>query len=150
MCKRTAFSYIIPVSKHARFKSGTILGVVRDAKIAEASGYAATCSRTHPGLLYTLNDSGGENEIYVLATNGTLVATYDIKGSDNKDWEDLAVGPCDSGSIVHIVFISISEITYMYISSAQGRNLQWDHVIPVVTVRSVFTSVSEITNISSA
>ena len=96
MCKRTAFSYIIPVPTHARFNSGTILGVVRDAKIAEASGCAA--SRVHPGLLYTLNDSGGKNEIYVLATNGTLVATYDIKGSDNKDWEDLAVGPCDSGS----------------------------------------------------
>ena len=77
------------------FTNGSILGFIRDPKINEASGCAA--SRTHPGLLYTLNDHCGKNEIYVLATNGTLVATYDIKGTTNHDWEDIAIGPCDSG-----------------------------------------------------
>ena len=72
------------------------MGVVRDATVNEASGCAA--SRTHPGILYTLNDHAGKNEIYVLATNGTLVATYDIKGSHNTDWEDLAIGPCGADS----------------------------------------------------
>ena len=87
-----------------RFNNGTILGVVRDPKISEASGCAA--SRTHPALLYTLNDSGGKNEIYALATNGTLVATYDIKGSHNNDWEDIAIGPCDgSGHAPDCIYI---------------------------------------------
>ena len=86
--------YSVCYISEGSFLQAQITGVVTDHKVAEASGCAA--SRTHPGILYTLNDHSGKAEIYVLATNGTLVATYDIHGAHNHDWEDIAVGPCDA------------------------------------------------------
>ena len=86
------------------FAQGQIVGIIRAPGIDEASGCAA--SRTHPGLLYTLNDHGGNNEVFVVATNGTLVATYTILGSRNEDWEDIAIGPCDnSNSTADCIYI---------------------------------------------
>ena len=78
------------------FARGVIQGIVTEHDIDEASGCAA--SRTHPGILYTLNDHGGENRVFALATNGTLLAKYTIDGAKNVDWEDIAVGPCSNSN----------------------------------------------------
>ena len=96
----------------ASFGPGKILGTIADGDIDEASGCAA--SRIHPGILYTLNDHGGDNEVYALATNGSLIATLTISGSDNQDWEDLAVAPCTDSPdhVEYCIYIGMSPIKH--------------------------------------
>jgi len=40
--------------------------------------------------IWTLNDSGGKNELYLCDTLGNLIRTVKIEGAKNNDWEDLA------------------------------------------------------------
>lgn len=59
--------------------------------IEETSGMAV--SRRFPGLIYVHNDSGGAPEIYLLDTLGKYRGTLELEGVENRDWEDLAIGP---------------------------------------------------------
>ncbi|WP_343671976.1 hypothetical protein [Chitinophaga sp.] len=70
-----------------------VLGKVKSDKIAEASGLAASAAL--PGYYWTHNDSGGKNEVYLLDSEGKLVSIVKLKGSVNRDWEDIAenIGP---------------------------------------------------------
>jgi hypothetical protein len=60
-------------------------------EIKESSGIVA--SERHEGIFWTHNDSGGKPRIFAIRRDGTLVATYTIKGADARDWEDIALGP---------------------------------------------------------
>lgn len=64
---------------------------LQEKQINEASGLAA--SRNTPGILYTHNDSGGENAVFVLNSLGMMPARILLDGIKNRDWEDIAVGP---------------------------------------------------------
>ena len=59
--------------------------------LLELSGLA--CSKTNPGLLYTHEDSGNLNEIYMTNSNGDDLGKIVLDGITNRDWEDLACGP---------------------------------------------------------
>ncbi len=54
-------------------------------------GSALTRSHRNSDLLWTLNDSGGDAEIYALNTQGELLATVGLTGPGviNQDWEDM-------------------------------------------------------------
>lgn len=58
--------------------------------IDEASGLAR--SLFNPDILYSQNDSGGENAIFAIDTRGRLQAKIVIEGVKNRDWEELATG----------------------------------------------------------
>lgn len=73
--------------------------VVPLAEVPEASGLAA--SRTVPGRLWALNDSG-EPALFALNTRGEMTARVRLSGAAVEDWEALAVGPCPAGSCVYI------------------------------------------------
>ena len=45
------------------------------------------------GILWTHNDAGGENRIFAIDSNGISRGTYYLNGIENRDWEDIAVGP---------------------------------------------------------
>ncbi|KAK3088298.1 hypothetical protein FSP39_017222, partial [Pinctada imbricata] len=78
------------------FSCGTTLGYVKNPLITEASGLAA--SRRHEHILYTHNDSGGESRVFAIGRfTGRYVATITVRGAENVDWEDIAVGPCTPG-----------------------------------------------------
>ncbi len=55
---------------------------------------ASALSRSHRSaeVLWTLNDSGGNADIYALSTTGELLATVTLTGAGviNQDWEDMA------------------------------------------------------------
>lgn len=68
--------------------------------LSESSGVAA--SRTLPGVFWTHNDSGGEPVVVGVRSSGARVASVRIDGATNRDWEDLAVGPCPDGSCLYI------------------------------------------------
>ncbi|WP_428310339.1 hypothetical protein [Hydrocarboniphaga sp.] len=62
---------------------------IDDPLINESSGLAR--SQRRDDLLWTLNDSGGNTELYAITTQGRHVATLKIRGALlNLDWEDLA------------------------------------------------------------
>jgi hypothetical protein len=63
---------------------------IADPAIDELSGMAA--SRLHPGVLYGINDSGGEPIVYAIDDSGATVARLRLQGTKNRDWEALAPG----------------------------------------------------------
>ncbi len=54
-------------------------------KVNETSGIELTGKNE----IWTINDSGGEDEIYLCDTLGNLLRTVKIKDAANHDWEDL-------------------------------------------------------------
>lgn len=65
--------------------------VVANATLNEISGLAA--SRTHDGVLWAHNDSGGAASVYGIGTDGADLGTWTLTGATNRDWEDMAIGP---------------------------------------------------------
>lgn len=63
--------------------------LITDERVAEISGFAA--SRQHPGIVWTINDSGDRARVYALNLKGEVVATLRLRGARNVDWEDIAV-----------------------------------------------------------
>jgi hypothetical protein len=67
-----------------------VLFHIDDPRIAEASGIATGIAS--PGVVYVQNDSGDSARFFALdARTGQTLATYDVPGATNVDWEDLAV-----------------------------------------------------------
>ena len=73
--------------------------------IDEASGLANSFSMD--GFLWTLQDSGRPNSLYLISKDGKSIREFNIPGSSNHDWEDLASGP---GPIDGVKYLYIGEI----------------------------------------
>jgi hypothetical protein len=58
----------------------------------ENSGVAV--SRSHPGIIWSHNDSGDGPVLYALDLAGKLWARFRLRGAQARDWEDLARGAC--------------------------------------------------------
>ncbi|RAW02335.1 hypothetical protein [Pseudochryseolinea flava] len=67
------------------------LAELMDKKLKEVSGMAA--SRGNAGLFWVHNDSGNEPEIYLIDDQLNIRLTVKLEGVENRDWEDIAVGP---------------------------------------------------------
>ncbi len=80
-------------------------GIIQNDDIDEASGLVV--SRKNTGILWTHNDSGGESKIFAIDTNGSHIGQIKLLGIENRDWEDLAIGP---GTIENESYIYIGDI----------------------------------------
>ena len=70
-------------------------------ELAETSGIAT--SQAHPGVFWSQNDSGGDSAVYAIDPGGAVMARVRLRGVTNRDWEDIAVGPCpDGGSCLFV------------------------------------------------
>lgn len=78
--------------------------VALPAALEETSGIAA--SRDHGGIFWTHNDSGGEPAVFAVDSTGTIQARVRLEAAHNRDWEDIALGPCEPGSERHCLFIA--------------------------------------------
>lgn len=67
-----------------------------DGALFESSGLAP--SRTRPGVFWTLLDSDGDSAVFAVDTAGALRQRVRVAGASNRDWEDLASGPCPEGT----------------------------------------------------
>ncbi|MDP9348725.1 MAG: hypothetical protein M3P24_06245 [Gemmatimonadota bacterium] len=74
--------------------------VALPSQVRETSGLAL--SRRHPGILWTHNDSGGEPVLFAVDTAGALRGQVQVAGAKNKDWEDVAAGPCPGGECLYL------------------------------------------------
>lgn len=98
--------------------------------IDEASGLAASVNL--PGYLWTIQDSGQPNSLYLISRDGKSIKQYNVPGSNNHDWEEVAVGPGpDNG------------VSYAYIADI-GNNNQ-----PVATTNTIYR-IPEISAIEGA
>lgn len=98
--------------------------------IDEASGLANSFSM--PGYLWTLQDSGHPNSLYLLSSDGKTIKEYNIPGSTNHDWEDLSSGPGP-----------VDGVTYLYIGEIGNNN-------PPMTATNLIYRVPEISNINGS
>ncbi len=112
-------------------------GIVQNDEIDEASGIVS--SYKNKGILWTHNDSGGENRIYAIDSNGISRGQYLINGSSNRDWEDIAIGPgpVDGLSYIYIGDIgdndSEYEIKYIYRVIEPTVTLEQEDEFKIVT-----------------
>lgn len=81
----------------AAYGSVTNMGMIG---LVELSGLAA--SRMNPGVLYAHDDSGGPASLTIMRTNGATIGTLALMNATNLDWEDLALGPCPTGTCLYV------------------------------------------------
>jgi hypothetical protein len=55
-----------------------------------------------PGILWTHNDSGNDALLFATDTLGRDLGTVAVTGAQNLDWEDLAIGPCNTPICLYI------------------------------------------------
>jgi hypothetical protein len=72
----------------------------RNPRLRESS--ALTASRTQPGVLWTLNDSGDQPLLYATDTLGRDLGMFLVTGATNTDWEAMASGPCPGSPCLYI------------------------------------------------
>ncbi len=80
-------------------------GVVRTMpfqhpELDESSGLAA--SRAHPGVLWTIEDSGAGPDVYATDTLGNDLWRWEVANALNFDWEALSLGPCGRETCLYI------------------------------------------------
>ena len=98
--------------------------------IEEASGLAS--SATMSGYLWTLQDSGRPNSLYLVSADGKAIKEFNIPGATNHDWEDLASGPGP-----------VEGVNYLYIGETGNNN-------PPMTSTNIIYRIPEIGNIAEA
>lgn len=60
-------------------------GNVQTKKVSESSG--VVIGSQHPDSFWTINDSGGEAEVYCLMLDGRLLCELKLDSATNEDWE---------------------------------------------------------------
>lgn len=87
------------------FNSVPVINHLARTDLVEISGVAA--SRVTPGLLYIHNDSGNPNQVYLTDGSGADKGTLTLTQQNNRDWEDIAVGP---GPIAGKSYVYVADI----------------------------------------
>jgi len=96
------------------FLPGVKLAELNNKELKEISGIAASVN--NPKLLWAHNDSGNGADIFLLDDHLEIKLTCTLAGVDNRDWEDIAVGPGPdaSKSYVYVADIGDNESQYQY------------------------------------
>ena len=74
-------------------------GVRLPSELQETSGLVE--SRTNEGVFWTHND-GRSPTLYAVRSDSTIAARVHVAGVELRDWEDIAAGPCGSGSCLYL------------------------------------------------
>ena len=97
------------------YDEGQQIGTITSKSLEEVSGMSA--SRYAPDVFWVNNDSGDKARLYAIQSNGKLLATVDIEGATNIDWEDISSGPGKDGKPA------------LYISDAGDNNRNRDNYV---------------------
>lgn len=95
------------------FEGPFAMGELENRQIDEASGLAY--SVRNPGHLWTHNDSGDFNRIFLIGKDGSHAGTFRILGTGNRDWEDMSIGPGP-----------VDGIPYLYVADIGDNRAQYD------------------------
>lgn len=94
------------------FEEPLEMGLVVNPDIDEASGVVV--SRQDHQMLWTHNDSGDSNRIFLIRNDGRHMGTFMLSGAENRDWEDIAMGPGP-----------IDDLDYIYVAEMGDNNAQY-------------------------
>ena len=75
----------------ADFLPGEKLAEHTNKKLKEVSGIASSIK--NPGYFWAQNDSHNGTEVYLVSPKLKIAMTCKLVGVENRDWEDIAVGP---------------------------------------------------------
>lgn len=73
----------------SRYGAPVRVGVLPAIGLPEISGIVA--SRTQPGVFWVENDSSNPANIFAIDVSGALLATIQLVGATNTDWEDISI-----------------------------------------------------------
>lgn len=97
------------------FGEGVPIATLKNEGLDEISGLAI--SRFSPGVMYVHNDSGGEAAVYLLDSLGNNLGKIEFLDTENRDWEDIAVGPGKDGK------------SYIYVGEIGDNNAVHEEVV---------------------
>lgn len=75
-------------------------GVLASPAQIEVSGIVA--SLAHKDVFYVHNDSGDVARFFAIDSAGAALATFAVSGAQAIDWEDIARGPCPTGTCIFL------------------------------------------------
>ena len=109
-----------------KFRDGKKLAEVTSRKLEEVSGLAASVNNA--GLLWAHNDSGNKAEIFLIDEKVNILQTYVLGDADNRDWEDIAVGPGPDSAkqYIYIAEIGDNEAIYQYKNIYRFEEPTWN------------------------
>jgi len=87
------------------YEAPELAGVVLSTELGENSGFGA--SRRRDGLLWAVNDNQNTNRLYALETSGSVLASYEVLGEPDVDWEDLA--PFELDGQPHLLIADVGD-----------------------------------------
>jgi hypothetical protein len=94
------------------FLPGEKIAPFEHERIQEASGLAASISNKN--MLWTHNDSGNPPEIFLIDLHANIRMVCKLKGAENRDWEDIAVGPGPDESKTYVYVADIGDNLAQY------------------------------------
>ncbi len=71
-----------------------------EAPLVELSGLVA--SRSQPGVFFAHNDSGDTARFFAISIAGQVLQTFELGNATAVDWEDIALGPCGTGTCLYL------------------------------------------------
>lgn len=86
------------------FDKGEEVAILADRRINEASGLSA--SWQNPGIFWIHNDSGDSARLFAVDEAGETVTVVSLTDASARDWEDMAVGPCTTGSAEPCIYVA--------------------------------------------
>ncbi|MBT8090690.1 MAG: hypothetical protein KJO01_10825 [Gammaproteobacteria bacterium] len=75
-------------TEQAPSPAAAVIGRLEDPVIREASGLAR--SQRQDNVFWVINDNGAKEWLHAINPRGRRIGEFDLKKSDNVDWEDLA------------------------------------------------------------
>ncbi len=80
--------FILGIANLSSAKDGIITGSLQSAGLTESSGIAA--SANFPGHWWSHNDGKHKTELFLFAEDGKEYGNIQLKGTINRDWEDMS------------------------------------------------------------
>jgi hypothetical protein len=131
--------------QNPRFAPARKTGTVQTPLINEASGIVA--SRKNVGVLWVHNDSGDAPRLFAITAEGKLLGICTVTGAQNRDWEDIALGPGPDPNQTYIYVGDIGDNDARYPSVRVYRvpEPNIDPVKPFVSQRTAAAETIELT-----
>jgi len=92
-------------------------GVIENSDMIDEASGIASC-RSNPNILWVHNDSGNAAHLHAVGINGENLGFFWVRGTGNRDWEDMCIGPGP-----------IDGLTYVYIGDIGDNDAQYKEII---------------------
>ena len=84
-------SLSLNAQNNSKFSPQVKMGHIENPNITEASGIVESIQNQH--VFWVHNDRNNQNRIFSFNTTGKNLGEFYLYGVENRDWEDIAIGP---------------------------------------------------------